>query len=56
MIRPSEVDEPVTLEKVCMDPNLQGSQVKNVWQNAGARSLLYTMEGLGRRMRNLLRR
>jgi hypothetical protein len=50
------VSEPVTLEKVCVDPKLQWSQVKNVWQNAGARSMLYTMEGLGRRMRNLLRR
>ncbi|HKH37943.1 MAG TPA: DUF1990 family protein [Rubrobacter sp.] len=50
------VNEPVTLEKVCVDPNLQWSQAKNVWQNAGARSMLYTMVGLGRRMRNLLRR
>lgn len=50
------VNEPVTLEKVCVDPTLQWSQVKNVWQNAGARSMLYTMVGLGRRMRNLLRR
>src|SRR5919112_1268480 len=50
------VNEPVTLEKVCVDPRLQWSQVKNVWQNAGARSMLYTMVGLGRRMRNLLRR
>jgi hypothetical protein len=50
------VNEPVTLEKVCVDPKLQWSQVKNVWQNAGARSMLYTMVGLGRRMRNLLRR
>jgi Domain of unknown function (DUF1990) len=50
------VNEPVTLEKVCVDPKLQWSQVKNVWQNAGARSMLYTIVGLGRRMRNLLRR
>jgi len=50
------VNEPVTLEKVCVDPNLQWSQAKNVWQNAGARSMLYTMVGAGRRMRNLLRR
>ena len=50
------VNEPVTLEKVCVDPKLQWSQVKNVWYNAGARSILYTMVGLGRRMRNLLRR
>src|SRR5215208_1692173 len=50
------VNEPVTLEKVCVDPRLQWSQAKNVWQNAGARSMLYTMVGAGRRMRNLLRR
>jgi len=51
------VNEPVTLEKVCVDPTLQWSQVKNVWQNAGVRSMLYTMEDLGRRrMGNLLRR
>jgi hypothetical protein len=50
------VNEPVSLEKVCVDPKLQWSQAKNVWQNAGARSMLYTMVGLGRRMRNLLRR
>ncbi len=49
------VNEPVSLEKVCVDPRLQWSQVKNVWQNAGARSMLYTMVGLGRRVRNLIR-
>jgi hypothetical protein len=49
------VNEPVSLEKVCVDPRLQWSQVKNVWQNAGARSMLYTMVGLERRMRNLIR-
>ena len=52
------VNEPVTLGKICVDPTLQWSQVKNVWQNAGARSMLYTMVGLGRRirLRNLMRR
>jgi len=52
------VNEPVTLEKVCVDPKLQWSQAKNLWQNAGARSMLYTMVGLGRRirLRNLMRR
>jgi hypothetical protein len=50
------VNEPVTLEKVCVDPKVQWSQIKNVWQNAGGRSMLYTIVGLGRRMRNLLRR
>ena len=50
------VNEPVSLEKVCVDPNLQWSYVKNVWQNAGARSMLYTMVGVGRRVRGLMRR
>jgi hypothetical protein len=50
------VNEPVTLEKVCVDPKLQWSYVRNLWQNAGARSMLYTFAGLGRRMRGLMRR
>jgi hypothetical protein len=37
------VNEPVTLEKVCVDPKLQWSAMKNVWRNAGARSMLYTV-------------
>jgi hypothetical protein len=37
------VNEPATLEKVCVDPQLQWSYVRNVWQNAGARSMLYAM-------------
>ena len=39
------VNEPVTLEKVCVDQKLQWSYVRNVWQNAGARSMHYTMAG-----------
>jgi phytoene dehydrogenase-like protein len=31
----------VSLEKSCVDPNLQWSRAKNVWHNAGARSVLY---------------
>jgi hypothetical protein len=50
------VNEPVTLEKVCVDPKVQWSQIKNVWHNAGARSMLYTMAGTGRRVRGLMRR
>jgi len=37
------VKETVSLEKVCVDPKLQWYYVRNVWQNAGARSMLYTM-------------
>jgi hypothetical protein len=47
------VNEPVTLEKVCVDPKLQWSYVKNVWQNAGVRSMLYTMAGPMRWVRGL---
>jgi hypothetical protein len=50
------VNEPVTLEKTCIDPKVQWSQIKNVWHNAGARSMLYTMAGTGRRVRGLMRR
>jgi Domain of unknown function (DUF1990) len=49
-------NEPVTLEKTCVDPKVQWSQIKNVWHNAGARSMLYTMAGTGRRVRGLMRR
>jgi hypothetical protein len=44
------------MEKVCVDPKLQWSQIKNLWHNAGARSMLYTMVGAGRWMRGLMRR
>jgi hypothetical protein len=37
------VNEPVSMEKACVDPRVQWSQVKNLWHNAGARSMLYTM-------------
>ena len=50
------VNEPVTLEKVCVDPKLQWSQMRNVWYNAGARSMLYTIVGTGRRLGGLMRR
>jgi uncharacterized protein DUF1990 len=50
------VNEPVTLEKVCVDPKLQWSYAKNLWQNAGARSMLYTVASPGRWVRGLMRR
>jgi hypothetical protein len=50
------VNEPVTLEKACVDPKVQWSQIKDVWYNAGARSMIYTMAGPGRWMRGLVRR
>ncbi|CAA9397574.1 MAG: hypothetical protein AVDCRST_MAG03-1036 [uncultured Rubrobacteraceae bacterium] len=37
------VNEPVSLEKTCVDPKVQWSQIRNVWHNAGARSMVYTM-------------
>jgi hypothetical protein len=51
------VNEPVYLEKTCVDPKVQWSQAKNVWYNAGARSMLYTMTAVPRRwIRGLTRR
>jgi hypothetical protein len=37
------VNTPVTIEKVCIDPKLQWSQITNLWYNASARSIFYTM-------------
>ncbi len=45
------VNEPVSLEKNCVDPKVQWSQIKNVWHNAGARSVIYTMTAPLRRRR-----
>jgi hypothetical protein len=47
------VNEPVTLDKVCVDPKMQWSYIRNVWQNAGARSMLYTMGAPMRWVRGL---
>ncbi len=47
------VNEPVSLEKVCVDPKLQWSEVKNVWRNADARSMLCTMAGPMRWVRGM---
>lgn len=50
------VNEPVDLHKTCVDPKLQWSQAKNLWHNAGARSMLYTMGAPGRWIGSMLRR
>ena len=52
----SRVNELMSLENVCIDPKLQWSEVKNVWRNAGARSMLYTMAGPMRWVRAMRRR
>jgi hypothetical protein len=33
----------VSMHKTCVDPRRQWSEVKNVWQNAGVRTILYKM-------------
>lgn len=43
------VNEPVMLEKACMDPKVQWSQVKNIRHNAGARSAFFAMTAPFRR-------
>jgi hypothetical protein len=54
------VGEPVRLEKVCVDPKCQWSRALNVWHNAGARSVLYSIASaiatLVRAIRDLIRR
>lgn len=45
------VNEPVMLEKVCVDPKVQWSQARNVRHNAGVRSVFYAMAAPLRRHR-----
>jgi hypothetical protein len=45
------VYEPVTLEKVRVDPNLQWPHARNIWHNASLRSLLYAITRRLRRPR-----
>ena len=37
------VKAPVQMQKSCIDPRLQWSEARNVWQNAGVRTVLYEM-------------
>lgn len=33
----------VTFEKICVDPKVQWSAAKNIWKNAGARTMVYKL-------------
>ena len=46
-------NEPVSLDKTCVDARLQWSRAKNVWHNAAVRSFLYTMAAPTRWARGL---
>ena len=46
----------VEVTRDCVDPELQWSQVKNVWRNAAVRSLLYNVAAPVRYARAKLRR
>ncbi len=37
------VDEPVLMYKTCIDPKVQWSEAKNIWQNAVIRTVMYKM-------------
>jgi len=37
------VDEKVQVSKNCLDPHVQWSEAKNIWQNASIRTLFYTL-------------
>jgi len=50
------VNEPVTLEKVCIDPKLQWSRISNLWYNAGIRSGVYWLLTPLRWVRTIVRR
>lgn len=53
------VDEPVQMYKSCIDPKVQWSEAKNVWQNAVIRTVFYKMISpvlwVGKRLRSALR-
>ena len=52
------VDEPVQMYKTCIDPKVQWSEAKNVWQNAVIRTVFYKMSSpvlwVGKRLRSLV--
>jgi hypothetical protein len=51
-------DEPVQVYKTCIDPKVQWSEAKNVWQNAVIRTVFYKMISpvlwVGKRLRSLV--
>jgi hypothetical protein len=50
-----DVHEPVEMKLVCVDPKLQWSHYRNIWQNAGIRSALYSITAPLRWRRNRAR-
>jgi hypothetical protein len=52
------VDEPVQIYKTCIDPQVQWSEAKNVWQNAVIRTVFYKVISpvlwIGKRLRSLV--
>ncbi len=52
------VDEPVQIYKTCIDPRVQWSEAKNVWQNAVIRTVFYKVISpvlwIGKRLRSLV--
>jgi hypothetical protein len=47
--------EPVSLNKICVDPKVQWSQTKNIWHNAAMRSMLYMLAAPARWVRGMFR-
>lgn len=44
------VDGHVQMHKTCLDPKMQWSQARNVWHNAGIRTMLHTPVRLARKL------
>ena len=38
-----QVEGQITTDKVCVDPRVQWAEIRNIWQNAAVRTLLYTL-------------
>lgn len=51
-----EVKGQVTISKTCVDPRVQWSEAKNIWKNAGARTVFYKMGAPLRWIRNAVGR
>ncbi len=33
----------IQIDKTCMDPRVQWSEARNIWQNAALRTMIYTL-------------
>jgi hypothetical protein len=42
----------VTFDKVCVDPKIQWGAAKNIWKNAGARTMIYQLGAPFRRAKS----